>query len=268
MLKKRIITAVVLVGAVFFGLFYANAATQAIALLAICLVAGYEWLTIIKAKKIHSAVFYSVLTLCCLGFYLSPLASWIALFFSLLGWVAALVLVIAYQRGHTWWPSSLWLNCFIGLWVIAPMWGALYLLLQSSGSMGPAITLFLLIIIWSADIAAYFSGRAFGRHLLASRVSPGKSWQGVLGAFIGTSIVTCFMLIAFFADVLNFKTMFILSLFVVAISILGDLFESMVKRIYGVKDSSQLLPGHGGVLDRLDSLTAAAPLFAWTYFLL
>ena len=125
------------------------------------------------------------------------------------------------------------------------------------------------MLVWAADSGAYFSGRAFGKRKLAPKVSPGKSWEGVAGGLI-TALVLAFVFIHFFGDALvgerNITGFVILSVATVAISVLGDLTESMFKRESGVKDSSQLIPGHGGVLDRIDSLTAAVPFFSYFYF--
>ena len=125
------------------------------------------------------------------------------------------------------------------------------------------------MLVWAADSGAYFSGRAFGKRKLAPKVSPGKSWEGVVGGLI-TALVLAFVFIHFSGDALvgerNISGFVILSVATVAISVLGDLTESMFKRESGVKDSSQLIPGHGGVLDRIDSLTAAVPFFSYFYF--
>ena len=120
----------------------------------------------------------------------------------------------------------------------------------------------LLLIVWLADTAAYFSGRQFGKRLLAPKISPKKTWEGACGA-----LITVFLSILWMGWLCGLKLLlvFYLSLLgscTVIISIVGDLFESLLKRKVGVKDSGQLLPGHGGLLDRMDSLLAAAPFFA------
>jgi phosphatidate cytidylyltransferase len=263
MLKSRIITAVILIGIVLGAILYANTLIIAFILTGIGILAGYEWLKLTRASAVMQGVFYTVLLLCFLGFYLYPAFIQMALCVSLPGWLLALIAVIAYQRGYTFAPQSTWSNTLLGLWLVAPMWAGLFLLFIQDA----LLVLYLLILVWSADICAYFSGRLWGKRLLLSRVSPGKSWEGAWGALIGTSIIAYILLKLFFPQT-PILTLFILSVCVIPVSILGDLFESMVKRIYGVKDSGHILPGHGGVLDRLDSLTAAAPFFAWAYFFL
>jgi phosphatidate cytidylyltransferase len=134
--------------------------------------------------------------------------------------------------------------------------------LHAGGSQGPALVLYLFVLIWVADSGAYFAGRAFGRHKLSPFVSPGKTWEGVGGAVLG--VVTAAAAVALSGRIGGVQTisMVLLSMFVTLISIGGDLWESRLKREAGVKDSGTLLPGHGGMLDRIDSLLAAAPVFA------
>ena len=127
----------------------------------------------------------------------------------------------------------------------------------------PLLLLACMAAVWVADIAAYFCGRAFGRHKLAPMISPGKTWEGAIGAFIGVTLYG--MIIAWAAERLFTKSISTpvlagILLILTAVSILGDLFESLVKRQAGVKDSGTILPGHGGVLDRIDSLTSSLPL--------
>jgi phosphatidate cytidylyltransferase len=149
----------------------------------------------------------------------------------------------------------------LGALVILPTWAAMTAL--------HAVSVWLLLaamaLVWVADIAAYFVGRAFGKHKLAPAISPGKTWEGVAGAVAGVMV--------YGTIVLNFSPLagkvplatplvVLLLLLLTAVSVMGDLFESLLKRQAGIKDSSNLLPGHGGVLDRIDALTSALPLAA------
>jgi phosphatidate cytidylyltransferase len=144
---------------------------------------------------------------------------------------------------------------------LAGCWGAL-LILHRLQPGGPQLVLSLLVLIWVADSGAYFVGRRVGRHKLAPRVSPGKTMEGLAGAIVGA--ILCAVLIDRLAIVpeAGLGGLLALCLLTTLVSVAGDLWESLLKRRRGVKDSGKLLPGHGGVLDRIDSLLAAAPVFA------
>ena len=130
----------------------------------------------------------------------------------------------------------------------------------------PLVVLLVLVLVWIADSAAYFVGRAWGRHRLAPAISPGKTWEGVAGGLIGAALYA--IIIAFFTDPGAWLALLVTALLLGMASIVGDLFESAMKRQAGVKDSGSLLPGHGGILDRIDSATATLPLAALVWPLL
>ena len=134
-----------------------------------------------------------------------------------------------------------------------------YLAIMSLYSLQPALLLFVLIIVWVADIGAYFTGKRFGKVKLAPKISPGKTWEGVFGGLLAVAVLT---LVRARWQEIDIAVLLPFCLAVAIISIIGDLTVSMFKRNAGVKDSGRLFPGHGGVLDRIDSVTAAAPLFA------
>jgi phosphatidate cytidylyltransferase len=136
-------------------------------------------------------------------------------------------------------------------------------------SRSPWLVLAAMAIVWIADTAAYFSGRAFGRRKLAPEISPGKTWEGVYGALAAVALYTFLLLtlaapagLANALDASVIAASIACALMITGISVIGDLFESLMKRHAGVKDSGNLLPGHGGVLDRIDALLAAMPLAA------
>jgi phosphatidate cytidylyltransferase len=256
-LMQRIVTAVVLL-AVLLTVFFVLPRPAAVGVLGIfIIVAAWEWSGFLALDTFFRRAAYVVLI-----FALMALSIWIfperlslqpLLLLSLLWWCGAFVLVsrypIAIRRD---------LGAICGVLVIIPAWAALVALLES-GEDGPKYVLLVLSIVWAADIGAYFFGRRLGRTKLAPRVSPGKTWEGVIGglcAAMGAALLGMWWL--------DLSALFLLpmALSVAAISVVGDLTVSMFKRNAGLKDSGNLFPGHGGVLDRVDSVAAAVPLFA------
>ena len=177
-------------------------------------------------------------------------------------WGVALLWVVGAQRGR--WAMKRvapWLHWLCGWLTLVPTFCAL-VLLRESDPQGRWWVLLLLVLVWSADAGAYFAGRRFGRHRLASRLSPGKSWEGVLGGAAACLVIGIGVALGA-GDA--FATPWVLPALcagIALISVVGDLLESLFKRQAGVKDSGAFIPGHGGVLDRIDSLCAAAPCFA------
>ncbi len=156
--------------------------------------------------------------------------------------------------------SSAWLLLAIGLLVLVPAWAGL-VALHGNGTPGVWLLLALLGIVWGADSGAYFAGRRWGRRRLAPRISPGKTWEGVAGGVAAAFFIALaagWLMDFGLVSLLGFALLGVLT---ALFSVLGDLFESLLKRRSGVKDSGRLLPGHGGVLDRIDSLTAATPVY-------
>lgn len=166
-------------------------------------------------------------------------------------------------QGHTADRRFPALMSLFGVLAIVSAWGALVLLFVEFGAW---CLVSLMALIWFADIAAYFTGRAFGRHKLAPAVSPGKTWEGAIGGVLAAAVWTTATALvpgsfgAILAQQWSLPIVFALASFLAAISIIGDLFESLLKRRAGVKDSSRLLPGHGGVYDRIDALLPVAPV--------
>lgn len=184
------------------------------------------------------------------------------------GWWALVFLFVLTYPGS----ASVWNRAFVkavaGFMILVPAWLCM-VSLHGSGPDGPYYALYLFMMIWLADTAAYFSGRYFGKHKLAPKVSPGKSWEGVAGALVAVliySAISSYFLGIFKMGIKIALVYISISLFAVLISVLGDLAESMFKRQAQLKDSGSLFPGHGGVLDRFDSLTAAAPCFLLCYW--
>ncbi|HET6432277.1 phosphatidate cytidylyltransferase [Dyella sp.] len=164
-------------------------------------------------------------------------------------------------------PENRRIKLLAGLFVMVPAWAAL-VLIHRAPPYGHWWTFLALAIVWAADIGAYFAGRFLGKRKLAPQISPGKTWAGVYGAFVAAGAVVVaggWMLGVHDARLLG---LIVLAAFTVAASIVGDLIESLMKRHAKMKDSGQIFPGHGGLLDRLDSVFAAMPVFALGLWLL
>jgi phosphatidate cytidylyltransferase len=180
------------------------------------------------------------------------------LYASVAWWLFATYLVVIYPVGG-FVTKNPGIRLLMGLFVLLPCWVSIHVIHYSSG--GPYRLLFLFALIWGADAGAYFVGKRWGCNKLAPRVSPGKTIQGLIGALVTALLIA--MLGAYFFKVAYhyWPAVLALSASVVLFSIVGDLFESLLKRQENLKDSGRLLPGHGGIMDRIDSLTAAAPVF-------
>lgn len=260
MLKQRIITALILLPIALCGFFLLEGAAFALFIGLVVTLGGWEWARLAGFNEQSMRVAYAAaVALMLFVMHLLPgLAPWI-LGASVLWWGIATYLVLTYPRSSDHWASAA-CKLVIGLLILLPAWQGLVLIKQEP--LGNWLIMAVMVLVWGADIGAYFSGRAFGKRKLAPLVSPGKSWEGVYGGLALSLIIT--VLVGFFRDwtVAELFKGLIGAALIVFISVVGDLTESMFKRQSGIKDSSNLLPGHGGVLDRIDSLTAAIPVFA------
>lgn len=268
-LRQRVITACVLVLLLTVILFVLPYSGFVLAISLLFAVAAWEWANMAGLEQPWQRFSYAGLfgalffLLACLD--LQRQVSWIIALLSLSvsGWALALFAVWRYPESRAWHNPRFLL--FAGLWLLVPAWLGLQLLQPAVA--GSGLIWLVIAVIATADIGAYFSGRRFGRHKLAIHVSPGKTWEGFWGGAAANVLLAT--AVGFFLDLhpVQFIGFVIAMVLVAAISVLGDLFESMVKRERGIKDSSQLLPGHGGVLDRIDGWTAAVPLFTLIYLL-
>ncbi len=255
-LRKRIVTAVVLAVALLAVLLWLPAwATVAVATLLV-LAGAWEWSAFARlaAQPALRAAYVLLIALLLYGafrFSASVQGRDLLLAVAVLWWLAALLwIALAPQR------VTVWAAAAAGVLSLVPSWLAL-VRLRLVVPHGAQWTLFLLLLIWVADIGAFFCGRRFGRLRLAPEVSPGKTWEGVLGGTAVSALVAVAGSVWFRIPLVVFLP---LCLAAVGFSIVGDLTESLLKRFAGIKDSGHVFPGHGGVMDRIDSLTGAAPV--------
>ena len=264
MLKERVVTAVVLLLVFLLALFLLPTGWFAVPVGAVVATGAYEWAALAKTSN---RVGYAYAFACAAVFatvvwgwqVIDPAHPGLVFVFALasLFWILAVpawLLSGAQLRSK---PLAL----VVGTIVVVPAG----LSMVSLHFVGPAALLMLLAFIWIADSAAYFAGRAFGKHKLAPAISPGKTWEGVAGAVAGTMIYA--MICAEASPSLgaavrgaSWPAYLGVALLLCAVSVVGDLFESLIKRQAKVKDSGTLLPGHGGVLDRIDSITSTLPV--------
>jgi phosphatidate cytidylyltransferase len=260
-LRQRILTAVVLGLALLAVILWLPPEAALVVFACVVLVGAWEWSTFPRFPAAAARWFYVLIV---------GLAMFLVWRFSQNEQQLQTLLLLALG----WWiVAFLWISLApgshnratvagSGLLVLVPAWVAIaHLYLQPGDGLatrGPQLVLFLLLLVWAADTGAFFAGRRFGRIKLAPRVSPSKTWEGVLGGLAAAVAVAAVGAWWFHLRRVAFLS---LCLAVVLISIVGDLTESMFKRYAGVKDSGSIFPGHGGVLDRIDSITAAAPTF-------
>jgi phosphatidate cytidylyltransferase len=260
MLKQRIITALILAPLALCGFFLLEGGYFALFIAAVVMLGAWEWARLAGFDAQPARVLFAVVVgvLLFLLYLLPGMAPWI-LVAALLWWLTATWLVLTYPESSEHWSSVIY-KLAIGLLILLPAWQGLVLIKLEP--MGNWLIFAVMILVWGADIGAYFSGKAFGKRKLAPKVSPGKSWEGLYGGLAACLLITAG--VGIFRGWSFGEILFALvcAAIVVAVSVVGDLTESMFKRKSGIKDSSNLLPGHGGVLDRIDSLTAAIPVFA------
>ena len=259
MLKQRIMTAAWLAPLVLAGLFGLQGGAFALFTGGVVLLAAWEWSNLAGVSEVRRRLVVvggMALLMLVLWWGDAVLATW-PLWLAVVGWALNGYWVIRYPAQREQWQSVL-MRLTMGLWVLLPTWVGFNVLRDTGGIW----LLYVLLLVWSADIGAYFCGRAWGRRKLAPAVSPGKSWEGVAGGVGVTTLLALVFTVWQELSLIAGLGLVVATVAVTLVSVLGDLFESMLKRYRGIKDSSNLLPGHGGVLDRIDSLTAAVPLFA------
>lgn len=259
MLKARIITALLLVLVLGAVLFAAPPLAAVVAFGIIAGVAAWEWAGLMGQEPPARWLFGLLTLFFCWQLYGVADRMFVPMF--VLAAVFWALVVPLWLRGRWTFAGNDFAGYAVGLGVIVSTWAAMVTLQAES----PWLLLAAMALVWVADIAAYFAGRAFGRRKLAPAISPGKTWEGVAGAVAGVLVYGAVLLaVTPLASRVSLPAGGMIAILGVltALSIVGDLFESLLKRQSGIKDSSQLLPGHGGVLDRIDSLTSTLPVVA------
>ncbi|ARR43726.1 CDP-diglyceride synthetase [Vibrio campbellii] len=278
-MKQRIITALILAPLVILGIFKLPLIGFIIALTAITLLGFWEWTQFTESKSRIAALVPAVVVTGLSFLFISPDAAslnqlatphYTVLALGFAWWIIASGMAITYPKTTNLWQNSKALRHVFGFLTLIPFLWSVIILRASDISVDPyhgaKLVLYVCFLVWAADSGAYFAGKSMGKRKMAPHVSPNKTIEGLIGGIIAALIVG--WLFAGWFDI-RFTSpihMVIITLITVVISVLGDLVESMFKRVSGIKDSSNIIPGHGGILDRIDSLTAAFPVFALLYY--
>lgn len=278
MLKQRIITALILAPLVIAGIFLLPFSFFVIALAAITLIGFWEWTQFVDTKSRLVAMVIPAMTL---GLSLAVIPSDVTalstltdshhgiLFVGGIWWLIASTLAITYPSSAKFWSASSSLKYFFGLLTLIPFFWSILMLRAvnyvENPYHGAKLVLLVCFLVWAADTGAYFSGKRFGKTKMAPAVSPNKTIEGLVGGALLAILITWGGATLMDIPFTSLSNLFIIAIITVIASVLGDLVESMFKRVSGIKDSGNILPGHGGILDRIDSLTAALPVFALLY---
>lgn len=270
MLRWRVLTALILIPCVLGLVWLAPPVVLPAVFAGIAMLGAWEWAFIMNLTGPAARLAY---TLAVLGIVLS---GWLwlraggsalpVLVAGALWWLAAMACLAAFVRNPAKPMPPLLVSALIGVVVLVAFWFAI-VALHDEGAFGPYWVTMLLLLVWGSDTGGYFAGRTWGRCKLAPLISPGKTWEGAVGSILlgvmgGGTYYACGRLLDFAPAGVSPLMFLGLALVTIVIAIVGDLFESMLKRQRGIKDSGGLLPGHGGVLDRIDGLLAAAPILA------
>ncbi len=266
MLKQRILSALILVPLVVLAVLRLDLSGFALLAAGAVLLGAWEWASLIPLRSLVARMVFVLVAFAAVvitwQFAQNELLVNSILWGAMGGWILILFWITTPELGRVKTPAHAVMKFILGIAVLVSAWLAL-VVLHSRPDEGPRWVLFLLFLIWFADSGAYFAGRQWGKTKLAPQVSPGKTWEGVMGA-----LTVCTLFAAGFGHYIGLRGAVLASftlvcLVTVMFSIAGDLLESLLKRHHGVKDSGTMIPGHGGVLDRIDSLLAAAPVFVF-----
>ncbi|ASI95705.1 phosphatidate cytidylyltransferase [Vibrio rotiferianus] len=278
-MKQRIITALILAPLVILGIFKLPLIGFIIALTAVTLLGFWEWTQFTESNSRIAALIPAAVVTGLSFLFISPdvtslnqLAAphYAVLALGFAWWIIASGMAITYPKTTNLWQGSKALRHVFGFLTLIPFLWSVIILRASDISVDPyhgaKLVLYVCFLVWAADSGAYFAGKSLGKRKMAPHVSPNKTIEGLIGGIIAALIVGWLFAGWFDIQFTSPLHMVIITLITVVISVLGDLVESMFKRVSGIKDSSNIIPGHGGILDRIDSLTAAFPVFALLYY--
>lgn len=260
MLKQRIITASILLPLVVAGiLLLPEFVFTMISLLIVIGIGGWEWAKMAGHERFQAQLLFilSLVTLAVIVYSYSSVFFPVVMTVALGWWIIAFILMARYQQKTGFYQKNEWIFTVAAHIVLVSAWW----FLTQLHAFSPLWILYLLLLIVIADTAAYFSGKQFGIRKLAPELSPGKTIEGVMGAVAGVLVWSVVAIVYFHIPTRYWLYFVLLSILTALVSVGGDLFISMMKRESGLKDSGSILPGHGGLLDRIDSLLAALPLF-------
>lgn len=278
-MKQRIITALILAPLVILAIFKLPLPFFIVVIAAVTLIGFWEWTQFVEAKNRLLALLPSVLVMAITfafipfdAFSLNHLsnAHYAILIAGSLWWLIASGLAITYPKSAPIWQGSKLCRHLFGMLTLLPFMWSIFMLraegITNDYYHGSKLVLFVCLLVWAADSGAYFAGKSMGKRKMAPHVSPNKTIEGLIGGLFAALLVGWGAAEWFDIEFANAGVFIAITLSTVVISVLGDLVESMFKRVSGIKDSSNIIPGHGGVLDRIDSLTAAFPVFTLLYF--
>lgn len=279
-MKQRIITALILAPLVILAIFFLPMAWFSAFVGGLCLVGFWEWSRLLKPRNLALTMLPGVVLCGLILLYFNQNLTLLykvnatdhfVLGVSALWWCLASLLVITFPRSQLLWSGSKWLKQVFGMLTIVPFFLSILILkaqlIQVDPYYGARLVIFVCFIVWAADTGAYFFGKFTGKRKMAPHVSPNKTIEGLIGGVVTSLAISSAM--AYWLDIHFVSHWALLGIVFITVlaSVMGDLVESMFKREAGIKDSSRIIPGHGGLLDRIDSLTAAFPIFAFLYFI-